>query len=250
MVLRKTRLIGVFLMFVSLSVPADEQNYSSGEQQNILIELYTSEGCNSCPPAEEYLNSLKQHAGLWRSYIPVAFHVNYWDYLGWRDRYADAAYGKRQAWYAKQRNLRTVYTPAFVVNGNAWRPGWINRQLPEKGDATAGELKVSINDQQLTASYAAMHSATEKLVLNIAVLGMGLVSHIKAGENKGRTAQHEFVVVGYKSLAGDNGLWSTQLPALHNRDAKQYAFAVWVSRPNDPAPLQAVGGMLSPVSKK
>jgi len=247
---RKSQLTGVFLMLVSFSVSAEELSYSSGEQQNILIELYTSEGCNSCPPAEEYLNSLKQDADLWRSYIPVAFHVNYWDYLGWRDRYADAAYGERQAWYARRRNLRTVYTPAFVVNGKAWRPGWINRQLPEKSVETAGELKVSINGQLLTASYAAMHSTTEMLTLNIAVLGMGLMSHIKAGENKGRNAQHEFVVVGYKSLAGNNGLWSTRLPAVHNKEAKQYALAVWVSRSNDPSPLQAVGGVLSQVFKK
>ncbi len=243
------RLVGVLLVLVNVNVVAEEFSYSSGPQKTVLIELYTSEGCNSCPPAEEYLNSLKQHEDLWRVYIPVAFHVNYWDYIGWVDPYADAAHGKRQSWYAQQRNLRTVYTPAFVVNGKAWRPGWINRQLPESNES-AGELKVDITGQQLTARYQPLQPVAGKLTLNIAVLGMGLTSHIKAGENKGRTARHEFVVIGYKTLVANNGFWSTRLPALLNKEATQHALAVWVSQLNDPSPLQAVGGLLSPVSTK
>ncbi len=242
--LGKFRLVGVVLILVNFTVASEEVSYSSGSQKAVLIELYTSEGCNSCPPAEEYLNSLKQHADLWRVYIPVAFHVNYWDYIGWIDPYADAAHGKRQSWYAQQHNLRTVYTPAFVVNGKAWRPGWINRQLPESNE-TAGELRVDISGQQLTASYRPMQPVSEKLTLNIAVLGMGLISHIKAGENKGRTARHEFVVVGYKTLVANNGIWSTRLPEPHYNEATHYALAVWVSHLNDPSPLQAVGGLLS-----
>lgn len=238
-------LSGGLLIVCSLSVTADEITYTSGQQQAVLIELYTSEGCNSCPPAEEFLNSLKQNPDLWHVYIPVAFHVNYWDYLGWRDRYADAAYGKRQSWYAKEQNLRTVYTPAFIINGKAWRPGWIDRQLPES-DGTAGELEVTITNQQLTASYLPIRSAGEMLTLNIAVLGMELVSQIKAGENKGHMARHEFVVVGYKTLDSRNGEWASHLPGLHNNDAYQYAIAVWVNRLSDPAPIQAVGGPLPP----
>lgn len=235
-------LVGV-LFLVNFGVTAETISYSSGPQQNILIELYTSEGCSSCPPAEEYLNSLKRHPALWRSYIPLAFHVNYWDHLGWRDPYADVAYGKRQSWYARQQNLRTVYTPAFLVNGKAWRPGWINRRLPES-DKTVGELKVTMTGQQLTASYLATDSDTGKLILNIAVLGMELVSQIQAGENNGRIARHEFVVVGYKTLVSENRVWTTSLPKLHYRNVNQYALAVWVNRVNDPTPVQAVGGSL------
>jgi hypothetical protein len=238
-----SQLLYMLFMLASISAHAEEITYSSGQQQTLLIELYTSEGCNSCPPAEEYLNSLKQHQNIWRVYIPVAFHVDYWDYLGWRDPYADAAHAKRQSWYAQQRNLRTVYTPAFVVNGKAWRPGWFNRELP-KNDKPGGELKITINDKQLTASYTPVTSFAEKLTLNIAILGMDLVSHIEAGENTGRSARHEFVVVGYKTINSDNGHWTTSLPALHYESARQYAIAVWVNRVNDPTPLQAVGGEL------
>jgi hypothetical protein len=237
------QLLYMLFILTSFSVYAEEIMFSSGQQQTFLIELYTSEGCNSCPPAEEYLNGLKQHQDLWRVYIPVAFHVDYWDYLGWRDPYADPAYAKRQSWYAQQRNLRTVYTPAFVVNGKAWRLGWFNRQLPKNGKP-GGELKITIEDKQLTANYMPVTSIAEKLTLNIAILGMDLISHIEAGENKGRSARHEFVVVGYKTINSNNGHWATSLPTLHYEAARQYAIAVWVNRLNDPTPLQTVGGEL------
>ena len=238
-----SQLLYMLFILASISVYAEEITFSSGQQQTLLIELYTSEGCSSCPPAEEFLNSLKQHQDIWRVYIPVAFHVDYWDYLGWRDPYADAAYAKRQSWYAQQHNLRTVYTPAFVVNGKAWRRGWFNRQMPKNGKSS-GELKITINDKQLTASYTPVTSFAEKVTLNIAVLGMDLISHIEAGENTGRSARHEFVVVGYKTINSNNGHWATSLPKLHYEAARQYAIAVWVNRLNDPTPLQTVGGEL------
>ena len=233
----------ISLSLISIHVQANEQHFSSGQQQSVLIELYTSEGCSSCPPAEEYLNALKHHPQLWTAYIPVAFHVDYWDYLGWRDPYAHMTHAKRQSWYAKQRNLRTVYTPAFLVNGKAWRPGWLNRELPKAG-LQGGELEVTVNGKQLTASYNPLGTQREKLRLNLAILAMNLVSHIQAGENTGRTASHEFVVVGYKTLDSNDNHWITSLPELHYTAAKEYAIAVWINRSDDPTPLQAVGGKL------
>ena len=109
-----SRLIPLLFIMATVNGYAGELTLSSGQQQTLLIELYTSEGCSSCPPAEEYLNALKQNQKLWQVYIPVAFHVGYWDYIGWRDPYAHPAYAKRQSEYARQRNQGTVYTPAFV----------------------------------------------------------------------------------------------------------------------------------------
>ena len=228
---------------ISFHAQAKEIHFTSGQQQTVLVELYTSEGCSSCPPAEKYLNALKQHQKLWQVYIPVAFHVDYWDYLGWHDPYAHAKHGKRQSWYAKQRNLRTIYTPAFMVNGQAWRPGWLNRKLPDKGNL-GGELQVSLNGQQITTSYIPHNRNIETLTLNIAVLGMNLVSHIQAGENTGRTASHDFVVVGYKTLDSNDNYWITSLPELYYTEAREHAIAVWVNRSGDPTPLQATGGLL------
>ena len=82
------------------------------------------------------------------------------------------------------------------------------------------------------------------LKLNIAVLGMNLTSKIEGGENEGRTANHEFVVVGFNASVSDNLIWDIKLPELHYSKAKKYALAVWVSEMNNPGPLQVVGGLL------
>lgn len=89
------------LLLLTLVLPAgqalaDTLRFESGVRQNVMIELYTSEGCSSCPPAEAYLNAYAVHPQLWTRYLPLAFHVDYWDYLGWRDRYAAAEHGARQ----------------------------------------------------------------------------------------------------------------------------------------------------------
>ena len=105
---------------LSASVAAGELRFASGSGRNVMVELFTSEGCNSCPPAEAFLNDFQTHPDLWRRYVPIAFHVDYWDYLGWTDRYADPRHAARQRQYARQGGVRTVYTPAFIVNGRAW----------------------------------------------------------------------------------------------------------------------------------
>jgi len=214
----------------------------SGDTRNTLIELYTSEGCSSCPPAEEYLNKLKSDKNLWKKWVPVALHVQYWDYIGWKDQYATSENGKRQSRYASLKRASTVYTPAFMVNGSSWRRGRIfSNSLPED-NSSAGRLIVEIKDKVLKARYEAKNKSSLKL--NIAVLAMNLTSQIERGENEGRTAHHEFVVVGFDEAVSDNRSWKMKLPQLHFTKAKSYALAVWVSTGNNPTPLQAVGGYL------
>jgi hypothetical protein len=222
---------------------ADALHLNSSNQSGVLVELYTSEGCSSCPPAESFLNSLKEHKALWSPYIPVAFHVDYWDYIGWRDPYAHPAHGKRQSQYARSLGQRTVYTPAFMVNGKPWRKGLFERKLPAQG-LPGGALDVKVHGSELSAKYRPMKEGGDDLVLHVAVLGMGLSSQITAGENRGRAAQHEFVVVGYRTAVSASGNWILKLPKLHYDGAEDYALAVWVSGSDNPIPLQAVGGLL------
>jgi hypothetical protein len=238
-------LFGILIILGVASAHAAEKNFSSGPQQKVLVELYTSEGCNSCPPAEEYLNGLDRNKALWSDFVPVAFHVDYWDELGWPDRYAQADFGKRQSRYAALKKQRTVYTPAFVLNGEMWRPatGLIKRDIPASGK-TSGELQLNLKDKQVSARYQDKNQPLNDLVLNIAILGMDITSHIEAGENKGRTAQHDFVVIGFKALPANNGEWQTTLPDLHYQGANRTALAAWISRADDPTPLQTVGGEL------
>lgn len=220
---------------------AETLHFESGLKQNTLVELYTSEGCSSCPPAEKYLNKLNNNSNIWQSLFPVAFHVDYWDYIGWKDRYATKKFGHRQSRYAALKRASTVYTPAFMVNGSSWRPGIFSNSLPDE-KRTAGNLTVSINGKSIHTRYLLKNKTP--LELNVAVLGMGLKTYIERGENEGRRAEHDFVVVGFKSKASNDLQWNMTLPELHYTQSKKYALTIWVSERDNPTPLQVVGGLL------
>ncbi len=217
----------------------------SGEQQQIMMELYTSEGCSSCPPAEKYLNNFYNNSRLWKPFIPLAFHVDYWDKLGWQDMYARPDYSKRQRDYAKKLGARTIYTPEFFVNGKEWRPGFYTR-LPQLNRDIVGNLQVDVNGQSLTAVFFPVQADMGKSQLNIALLGMNLHSHIRAGENAGRIATHQFVVLAQKTIHSDSNTWETTLPQFQQgATTNTQAVVVWVSEPGSPVPVQAVGGFLT-----
>lgn len=231
------------LLIFSSSLYADEQVFTSANEQTLLMELYTSEGCSSCPPMENYINRFKSHEALWTHYIPVAFHVDYWNYIGWEDRYASPEFSNRQRRHASEGNVRSVYTPALIVNGTGWRPGLLS-QLPKLSTHTAGKLEVRVNQYTLTADFKPIADDVPALDLHIALLGMDLKSEITAGENKGRISQHEFVVIGFKSVHGMDGHWRTRLPEPQYQDKEPRALAVWVTDVDSLKPLQAVGGYL------
>jgi len=237
------RAIVILYALLLNSLIAETLHLESGVKKNSLIELYTSEGCSSCPPAEEYLNSFKNNKGLWETWVPVAFHVDYWDYIGWKDRYASKSFSQRQRQYARLKRATTVYTPAFMVNGTSWRPDIFSRS-PSEETSNAGNLIVNIEGKSLAANFNPVNKLGNKLKLNVAVLGMGLSTYIKRGENTGRTAEHEFVVVGYSLKESENNQWEMSLPELHYSDVKNFALAVWVSQDNDPTPIQSLGTLL------
>ena len=146
----RVRLIALSLVAMSTAwgLPGP---FVSGPAQVPLVELYTSEGCSSCPPAEAWLNRLQSEPGLWRDFVPVSFHVNYWDRLGWPDRFASRAFTERQYAYAEAWGVRTVYTPGFVLNGRDWREK-SRRTLPAPGKDT-GTLTVAVNAGKVQASW-------------------------------------------------------------------------------------------------
>ena len=95
---------------------ADQLRFQSGEKRVALVELFTSEGCSSCPPAERTFSKLATNPALWKTFVPIALHVNYWDNLGWKDRLAAVEFTQRQHTYASAWRADTVYTPEFVLN--------------------------------------------------------------------------------------------------------------------------------------
>ena len=233
----------VLLSCTSLSVVAEPQVFRSGTERVGVIELYTSQGCSSCPPAERFLNSLQGEPGLWKDFIPMAFHVDYWNYLGWRDQFSKAEHSQRQRQYARVRNMATIYTPGFFVNGQEWRRRFYSRGLPELDKTKVGELTISVDKQQVKGQFVPVKGSTSGLQANVALLGMGLQTHIESGEREGSATQHEFVVLGHNQGSIKDGSLNLDLPSAAEQ-ASNYAIVVWISQPGDPTPIQAVGGKL------
>src|SRR5215216_163125 len=110
---REMRFLLLLLSLPLLAAAGEPKVFSSGENQVHLLELFSSEGCSSCPPAEQWLADLRQAPGLWRDFVPVSFHVNYWDRLGWKDRFANKEFTARQYAYSSLWRSVSVYTPEF-----------------------------------------------------------------------------------------------------------------------------------------
>lgn len=221
---------------------------ASGAAPTSLIELYTSEGCSSCPPADRWLSTFRDDPRLWRELVPVAFHVDYWDYIGWQDAYASPAHTARQRAYVKSNGLSQVYTPGIVVQGREWRGFFGDRTLDLAPSPTVGRLTLELIDTTHgELRFTPTQAAADPLHYTIVLLGFGLHTHVQRGENAGRELTHDFVVLGLHEgelpQADADYRASVPIPVARQRAAR-YAIAVWVSRGEDPAPLQVAGGWI------
>ncbi len=230
------------LLFVLVAVPlvAAPRQFTSGETRTRLLELYTSEGCSSCPSAETWLGGLRDAPGLWRDFVPVAFHVVYWDRLGWRDRFASKEYTARQYAYSGQWGADTVYTPGFVLDGVEWRKS-LGQHPPSASAEKAGVLSVEYADD---GTCRVKFDASGDHEVHAALLGGGITSVVKAGENRGRTLRHEFVALALGRAPLENGRAQLSLPVPLDKAFSRRALAVWVTRRGELTPLQAAGGWL------
>ncbi|MFC4021533.1 DUF1223 domain-containing protein [Micromonospora sp. GCM10011542] len=196
-----------------------------------VVELFTSQGCNSCPPAEEALTDIEQDARQrGEPVFALGFHVDYWDYLGWPDRFADAAYSARQDAYARAFGLGGLYTPQMVVNGSVEFVGSDRGKATSAIVAALASVATTPLELSLDAGAGAHRVAVdyrtgpppEKAVLNVAVVQRGLVSEIARGENAGRTLRQDNVVRAFTSvgLDADRGRVEVEVPPdLDHRQA-------------------------------
>ena len=164
----------------------------------LVLELFTSEGCSSCPPADRWLSTLKGRSDV----LPLAFHVTYWDRLGWPDRYGLREATERQYHLAALSGSAQVYTPQVLANGQD-RPDWHNwragPRLPATGDAAAALASPALtlqrdDDAHVRLQVAALPGRSGRLAGYWAVLEDGHRSRVTAGENAGETLQHDHVV--------------------------------------------------------
>ena len=241
---RLAALASICWLFITVSSGgAEPLRLESGVSQTAMIELYTSEGCSSCPPAEAYLNRYVTLPDLWTRYVPMAFHVDYWDSLGWKDRFALPANTDRQKSYARQRRNHTIYTPALFVNGEAMQPRSLGTPVAPKTQPV-GNLSAILDGHEIQARFDPVDNSVVAKELHVAILGMGLSTQIEAGENQGRRSRHEFVVLRHDVVSTPGNSWQTTLPQVDRGRAKRMAVAIWISEADDPTPLQAAGAFL------
>ena len=236
-----------------LAAPAETTSFHSGIQQVSLLELYSSEGCSSCPPADAWLNQLKTAPGLWKHFAPVAFHVDYWNSLGWRDPWSAPEFTERQWDYARAWQASEVYTPEFVLNGTEWRNWFGLRGEPTVSRAQPGELELATTNNTIwSVRFTPTANTNDHYVIHAALLANGLNSAVKAGENRGRTLAHEFTALELVQigLTTSNGVVQGKFIWNFSRYATTNPLAVtaWMTRAGNLTPVQAVGGWLLPAS--
>lgn len=227
-------------------------NLKSTIAQQNMVELFSSEGCSSCPPAEKWLGTLRHDPDLWTKFVPIEFHVDYWDGLGWKDPYASPVFTQRQRDYSELWKTESVYTPGVVLNGNEWQ-AWreVGAQGLTKLGNSAGVLEVK---EQSKRKFFVRFTPASKIsnsdyFVNAALLENGLSSQVSRGENSGSNLHHDFVALSLKSISLKlkNGVFEGELDlSRENSKGKRASLsaAFWVSGKNQ-KPIQAVGGDLS-----
>jgi hypothetical protein len=243
---------GTVALLNSITVNAEQVGVvsaTSPAHRTALLELYTSEGCSSCPPADRFLTGLKQENISREQLIPLAFHVTYWDYIGWQDRFGNKRYDQRQRRQARLAGSSGVYTPQLMMNGEDYRRyrsfyadiGRINAQAAEYKleliatiDADTVSVKLDTTQQQPPSTNAA--------VAYIALYEHDLESQVDDGENKGAHLHHDYVVRELKGpyqIAGQQATFKTEF-AIKNYKINNSGIVAFVQPGNKPDVLQAV----------
>ena len=244
--------ISVYAIPAPMNCPASTHAHrmvSSGPVTAALVELYTSEGCSSCPPADKQLSDLRHTLGAGVQAIPLALHVNYWDAIGWRDPYAQAAFGERHSDLVHANGHQTVYTPHFFINGaeqsqdpEAWRrTAQILNAQPAQASLALDVVATSTGTLHVVAD--AKTAPDGKAVFYLALSQNGLASHVTRGENRGSHLTHDHVVRDWIGpLALDQGTLHTEheLPLPAGADPAALEVVAFVSDGANGKVLQAV----------
>lgn len=247
------RAIAALLAAAAFSAPSLAANCSadSSGHRVALLELFTSEGCNSCPPADRWLNGIQDRGTGTKQVVPLAFHVDYWDYIGWKDRFAKPEFSQRQRLIASRNQASFIYTPQFVLNGRDFRHLWKKGELDERlKEVNADEARIRIKVEQtpmdngIRVALRVHNADNDRADVFVAMFQNGLNSDIKAGENAGKKLYHEFVVRQFEgplSVAPGASLervFEFALKSYSNRAA--LGFAVFAENTSSGETMQAM----------
>ena len=207
--------VRTFVALLALSCMAAAHGASciarSGPQTTALVELYTSEGCSSCPPADRFLSALGERHALERV-VPLALHVDYWDYIGWKDPYAKREFSQRQRRLSQLQRASLVYTPQVLLQGRdfqAWGSTEFDRTLASiNAQPARASLELEIVGLGADAlrlrvrASVADPSAASRAVVYVASFENRLESRVAAGENEGRLLHHDHVALEWQGPFG------------------------------------------------
>ncbi len=232
------RLLCIVLLALNLMcISAHSQSKSESSQGVVLMELFTSQGCSSCPPADELLGEYA--TGKNNQIIPLAFHVDYWNRLGWTDPFSNAAFSARQQWYGQFLPGQSIYTPQLVVNGQRETVGnnrmavkkLVEQSLDMKSEESLILDRYETSGQLFTFHYKT-HSKAGNSLLQIVLVQKKIVTQIKAGENKGVTLTNHNIVRSFETVECRNdGEGKINLPDKFS--ASDYAVVLFLQRKKD-----------------
>lgn len=224
----------------------------SGAHTTALVELYTSEGCDSCPPADMWLGSLFGRGFRPDQVVPLALHVDYWDYIGWKDPFAKGEFSARQHRLARLKRPVFVYTPQVLLQGQDFRR-WGSAEFTEavaRINARPARARIALSIRAVTreaiqAELAAqLLDPDERAAVYLAAYENKLASDVGAGENRGKRLEHDFVV---REWIGPIGFGETPkleekraLPLLPNANPKHSGVAAFVQNRSTGEVLQAL----------
>jgi hypothetical protein len=236
---------------------ATECELASGTQRVALLELYTSEGCDSCPPADKWVSALPAKKLDVDRVIPLAFHVDYWNQLGWTDPYSQAQFSARQRQHSKRRGVSFVVTPQLLLNGQDYRQAALLDDIDGRINAINRTQPQAVIRLKLSTTNALVQSKVavdvpggadqRRAQVYLALYENNLATAVKAGENKGLTLRHDFVV---RSLAGPLGLddkghlsHTQSFPLDARWKSADTHLAVFVQHPSSGEVLQALSAI-------
>ncbi len=206
----------------------------------VVIELYTSEGCSSCPPVDDFLTELVTH-DLYKNknVIPIAEHVTYWDYLGWPDEFGQEKFDTRQNRYHANEGLSSIWTPGFVVNGDVWQYNqdgsiqtFIVKKYAEQALANV-ELEIKyVAEESVVVGYEIGTDIDAVLNLTIVLTEDGLSNYVIAGENAGKTLKHDYVARYFETVQLSGFTGELTIPVHEEAAIANCAIRAFVSTTN------------------
>jgi hypothetical protein len=172
----------------------------------VVVELFTSQGCSSCPPADAILARLTERPDV----IPLALHVDYWDYIGWADSFASPAFTKRQKGYARARGARTIYTPQMIVGGRSAVVGHKPMELAEHLMEALDEpgvvgIEVARAYESIDVRVWPIGEVDGEMVLQLVRYDPSQTVEIGRGENAGNTFTYHNIVTDWQTMATWDG---------------------------------------------